>query len=95
MDVTFFKGKVNKSTFEDIIEASKKKLDNWKANYLSKAGRAVLIKSNLEALPAHTMQCFELPKDISNYQRIPVLSWTESIKTFFGKTKHQRKVLLW
>jgi len=27
---------------------------------LPKAGRTVLIQSNLEALPAHTMQCFQL-----------------------------------
>jgi len=42
------------------------KLAGWKANCPSKAGRAVLIQSHLEALPAHTMQCFQLPTAISN-----------------------------
>ena len=37
-------------------------MESWKANSLSKASRAVLIQSNLESLPTHTMQCFELPK---------------------------------
>lgn len=66
LECNIFKGRVNKSTFEEIIERSKKKLENWKANCLSKGGRTVLIQSNLEALPAHTMQCFELPKDTSS-----------------------------
>jgi len=37
-------------------------MESWKANTLSKAGRAVLIQANLESLPTHTMQCFQLPK---------------------------------
>jgi len=41
------------------------KLSNWKATALSKAGRAVLIQSNLEALPAHTMQCFQLSATVT------------------------------
>jgi len=42
------------------------KLARWKANCPSKAGRAVLIQSHLEALPAHTMQCFLLLSAILN-----------------------------
>ena len=42
------------------------KLDGWKANCLSKAGRAVLIQSHLESLPTHTMQCFHIPKVITD-----------------------------
>jgi len=67
------------------------KLEGWKANCLSKAGRTVLIQSHLESLSAHTMQCFTLPlktnttlnnlaRDFfwkkSNTQKgLPLISW--------------------
>ena len=41
------------------------KPDGWKANCLSKARRIVLIQSHIESLPAHTMQCFQLPNVIT------------------------------
>jgi len=56
-----FQGRALKTTFQDIIIKETTKLDRWKANSLSKAGRAILIQSHLESLPAHTMQCFQLP----------------------------------
>ena len=57
-----FQGKSKASTFSDILEKATARMESWKANSLSKAGRTVLIQSNLESLPTHTMQCFELPK---------------------------------
>jgi len=57
-----FQGKAKKSLFTDIIAKATSKMERWKANSLSKAGRTFLIQSHLETLPAHTMQCFELPK---------------------------------
>ena len=41
-------------------------MDGWKAHYLSKAGRTILIQSHLKVLPAHTMQCFQLPTKVTN-----------------------------
>jgi len=32
----------------------------------SKAGRVVLIQSNLEALPVHAMQCYKLPSIVTD-----------------------------
>jgi len=55
----------NSSTFQELLNKARTKLAGWKANMLSKAGRAVLIQSTLEALPAHTMQCFKLPVSTS------------------------------
>ena len=57
-----FQGKAKKSMFFEIIAKATSKMERLKANSLSKAGRAVLIQSNLETLSTHTMQCFELPK---------------------------------
>jgi len=45
-------------TFQELVDKAMTKLAGWKSNCLSKAGRAVLIQSHLEALLAHTMQCF-------------------------------------
>lgn len=91
-----FKGRVNKNTFQEIVDKSHKKLDSWKANCLSKAGRAVMIQTNLESMPAHTMQCFELPKDtckeldriqrdffwknLGNGKGVPMVSWNKICK---------------
>jgi len=57
-----FQGKPSRTTFQEIISKATDKLNGWKANCLSKAGRTILIQSHLESLPVHTMQCFHLPK---------------------------------
>jgi len=61
-----FQKRPSVATFHALVDKAMTKLAGWKANCLSKAGRAVLIQSHLEALPAHTMQCFQLPTTISN-----------------------------
>ena len=61
-----FQKRPSTSTFTDLVDKTMQRLAGWKANCLSKAGRSVLIQSHLEALPAHTMQCFHLPISISN-----------------------------
>ena len=53
-----FQKRLNCSTFQDLINRSTTKLEGWRANCLSKAGRAVIIQSHLEPLPEHTMQYF-------------------------------------
>jgi len=50
-----FPGMSLSSTCQEIITKASKKLEGWKTNGLSKAGRTVLIQSHLESLPAHTM----------------------------------------
>jgi len=30
--------------------------------HISKVGRVALIQANIESMPAHIMQCFQLPK---------------------------------
>ena len=57
-----FQGKPKSSTFSEVLGKATVRMEYWKANTLSKAGRTVLIQANLESLPTHTMQCFELPK---------------------------------
>ena len=57
-----FQGKSKPSTFANILGKATARMEAWKANSLSKAGRVVLVQSNLKFLPTYTMQCFELPK---------------------------------
>ena len=54
-----FQGKPKASLFSEILGKATTRMESWKANTLSKAGRTVLIQANLESLPSHTMQCFE------------------------------------
>jgi len=60
-----FQKRPNAATFRDLIDKAMAKLVGWK-KCMSKAGRAVLIQSHLESLPAYTMQCFQLPSAVAN-----------------------------
>ena len=61
-----FQKRPNSTTFCELIDKAMIKLVGWKAKCLSKAGRTVLIQSHLESVPAHTMQCFQLPSVVTN-----------------------------
>ncbi|KAJ1693012.1 hypothetical protein LUZ63_009710 [Rhynchospora breviuscula] len=53
--------RLKKIHYKPLIDAFKRKLDGWKAKYLSSAGRLTLVKSVLSALPLHYMQVLNLP----------------------------------
>lgn len=63
--------------FGEVKGSVTKKLQEWKRKLLSLAGKEVLLKAVIMALPNYTMSCFRLPKgpcrDISKlpdeYQR--------------------------
>ena len=57
-----FVGKSKKQTFNALKARIAQRLHGWKERLLSKAGRAVLIKSVAQAIPTYTMSCFKLPK---------------------------------
>ncbi|GER46309.1 retrotransposon reverse transcriptase [Striga asiatica] len=57
-------GNSKKESFSFVIEAVKNKLISWKNKYLSPAGREVLIKSVLNAMPIFIISCFCLPKGL-------------------------------
>ncbi|KAL6203064.1 hypothetical protein ACLB2K_026768 [Fragaria x ananassa] len=54
-------GNSKKSALAYICERIKQKLEGWKANVLSQAGREVLIKAVAMAVPAYPMSIFLLP----------------------------------
>ena len=52
---TIFEGKSKSSSLIDILGKATVRMESWKASSLSKACRAVLIQSNMESLPSHTL----------------------------------------
>jgi len=72
--------------FQNISTNATSKLDSWKAKCFSKAGRVVLIQSNLEALPSHTMQCYKLPGIVTD-------KLDQINRDFFWKNSNSDKVM--
>ena len=52
---------VPRNPYNFTVERVMNKIAGWKAKYLSFAGRAVLIKSVMSAIPNHVMQGVVLP----------------------------------
>jgi exonuclease III len=48
--------------FQNIKEKVIKRVNDWKAKFLSQAGKEVLIKAVIQAIPAYSMSIFLLPK---------------------------------
>jgi hypothetical protein len=45
-------------TFENIQSRVRKKLDGWKENFLSQAGKEILLKAVVQAIPTYSMSVF-------------------------------------
>ena len=57
-------GRGKKQKFSYIKERVWKKLQGWKEKLLSQAGKEVLIKSVIQAIPTYAMSYFKLPKGL-------------------------------
>ena len=55
-------GRAKKHNFAYIKERVWRKLQRWKEKLLSQAGREILIKSVIQAIPTYTMSCFKLDR---------------------------------
>ncbi|XP_057444610.1 uncharacterized protein LOC130736850 [Lotus japonicus] len=57
-------GKSKSRIFHFVKDRVWKNLKGWKEKFLSRAGREVLIKSVVQAIPSYVMSCFILPDDL-------------------------------
>ena len=81
-------GKGKKESFNYIKEKAWRKLQGWEAKLLSQAGREVLLKAVIQAIPTYTMGCFKLPVGLCN--EIESL-----IKKFWWGQKGDRRKIHW
>jgi hypothetical protein len=56
-----FVGKSRTLAFKNIIDKVTKRLDNWKVSFLSQAGKEILLKAVVQAIPTYSMGVFQLP----------------------------------
>lgn len=61
LELPFCKGKSQVQTFSEVVEKLISKLFGWKGKLLSRAGRAILIKSVAQAQTSYAMQTYLLP----------------------------------
>ncbi|KAM1398237.1 hypothetical protein ACFX2I_015708 [Malus domestica] len=54
-------GASKKKVFEEVRNRLDERINGWAEQFLSMAGKEVLIKSVAAALPVYTMSCFQLP----------------------------------
>jgi hypothetical protein len=57
-------GRSKNRTFAGICSRVQKKLDEWKVKFLSQAGKEILIKAVVQAIPTYSMGVFQLPKGL-------------------------------
>lgn len=90
-------GKCKSQIFHFILEAARKRILSWKNGFLSQAGKDVLIKSVVMALPVYAMSCFRIPNTIldeisrmisrfwwnadEDHRKIHWVGWQEMTKT--------------
>lgn len=54
-------GRRKRDIFASILDRIRQKSHSWMAKFLSGAGKQVMLKSVLAAMPCHAMSCFKLP----------------------------------
>jgi len=55
-----YQGRPTTDSFSPLVSRTAEKLQTWKMRHISKAVRVALIQANVESMPAHTLQCFQL-----------------------------------
>jgi hypothetical protein len=55
-------GRSRTRSFQSLLDRIWKRLNGWKERFLSQAGKEVLLKAVIQAIPTYTMSIFQLPK---------------------------------
>ncbi|CAM8913937.1 unnamed protein product [Rhodiola kirilowii] len=59
LPITFSHNKTE--VFKNIVDSTWKRVMGWRETHLSAAGKEIMVKSVLQALPTYAMMCFKLP----------------------------------
>lgn len=78
-------GRVKRNIFCGVVEKVSNKLKDWKEKFLSQAGKEVLIKTVIQAIPTYAMSCFLIPN--TTCQDVE----KEEARFFWGSTPEERK----
>ncbi|CAA7062290.1 unnamed protein product [Microthlaspi erraticum] len=81
-------GRKKKDLFTAIVDRSKQKASSWSTRRLSTAGKMVMLKSVLAAMPTYTMSCFQLPQSLC--KRIQ-----SALTRFWWDTSPEKKNMSW
>ncbi|XP_048499407.1 putative ribonuclease H protein At1g65750 isoform X2 [Beta vulgaris subsp. vulgaris] len=79
-------GRSKKAVFDSLMDRIWKKLQGWKEKLLSRAGKEVLLKSVIQAIPTYLMGVYKLP--ISVIQKIH----SAMARFWWGSSNTQRKI---
>ena len=79
-------GKNKKASFNYIKERVWRKIQGWKEKLLSQAGREILIKAMVQAIPSYIISCFKLPLGL----RLEIESLVR--KFWWGQKGDRRKI---
>ena len=79
-------GRNKKASFGKIKQRVWKRMQGWEGKLLSQAGREILIKSVIQAIPTYTMGCFKLPSTLCHEIEIMVR------KFWWGQRGGRRKI---
>lgn len=78
--------RVNRGTYQFVIDKVTQRLSSWKSKTLSFAGRITLAKSVLQAIPSHVMQSSFLPRSVCDEVDISFVGvlfggmWREAVR---------------
>ena len=73
------------SNWESLISKLKKKISNWTFRALNLAGRLILVKSVLQAMPIYLFSAIAVPKSVSNQIRTIQMDFLWKGKAIKGK----------
>ncbi|KAL8137966.1 hypothetical protein V2J09_003967 [Rumex salicifolius] len=62
LEIPIYPKRINKNTFNTVIEQIQTKLNGWRCRMLNMAARVTLAKSALNTIPSYTMNTIVLPK---------------------------------
>ena len=81
-------GRITSGSFSHIGERSRSKMQGWSEKNLSCAGREVLLKSVVQAIPTFSMSCFQLTKGVCS-------QLTSSMAKYCWRSDIDRRSLHW